>query len=395
MATTPEIARLSDELEKVSYYGVGHAMPGLTEDMIPSLAGVARQLAHDPANRLRVIVAVAVRNAVLRLDPPKDMLAAAALLWLDLESDYDEDRARKRKTLSERHPEVAALLGYSRSNYERRKKWRPLYERIATELFVQLRQARFTAEPNSAHDAISPESLGYLPYYPELVQAGTDLHYTCLALLLIDKYETGPYVSQFPLMDADNPCIQRLFEEYVHFLAVSQSLKQDQRYLPRTLRIDDDLLSRLVTLRSAIRDCVPFDSSDEKALVEFGYRSAYELGSITAPRHEEIARLFKDVWLDWVSFGRIRFAKWSSSAGVVQLAANSWEFVAALKNYSEPIETVIDLSRRKAYRILVAHTGADDLRPFYDGNTLHQWAYACFTEMASNFTPIDAPHRPE
>jgi hypothetical protein len=177
----------------VSYYGVGHAMGNLSEDEISHLARIARRLAPDPKERLRVSIAVAVREAVLLMDPASHQQATAMLLWLDLEDpDFEEDKSRKRRPLHERHPAVAAMLGRKLSGYERHKGWRPLYERVATNLLALVDRAN-AAAPYQQHRTFTDESINESSdktreHLTQLAEAATDLYFAALTSLFVADF---------------------------------------------------------------------------------------------------------------------------------------------------------------------------------------------------------------
>lgn len=233
------VEHLADELEQISYYGIGHAMGDLTESDVPQLAAIARRVAPDRMGRLRVSIALAVRRAVLLLDPPKHREAAAAAMWLDLdEADFDEDRSRTRKPLKDRHPEVAALLGKGLTYYERTKGWRSLYEQVAVKLLT-LDQA---SRESGSHDT-SPASTrptldvdAGLARTTSLVESGAALYYAALTSLFVADFHNTCVrdvgIRARPLFNWDNTA-QWLFTSLARFIDNHAALRDDAQVLPK------------------------------------------------------------------------------------------------------------------------------------------------------------------
>jgi hypothetical protein len=368
--------QLADQLEKVSFYGVGHAMRDLDEDDIPDLATISRELADHPQWPLRVAIAIAVRDAVLRLDPPREQHAAASLLWLDLEAaDYTDDRARKRKRLHERHPEVAALLGLPLSSYERRKKWRPLYVRVAEQLLaLSAEHSRSSAEASGSDEATA------IANGARLVAVAADLHYASIALLFIHRYAPELDVSSpgLKLSDANRLCVERLFVAYARFLSDTGASSPGYSGMPVKLRQDYAVVRALAVLREQIRRHLPFAERDEQVLQRFAYDPAY----LTSPHLDEAREIFNGIGLPWLERSRQNYRDFAAD-DLLELMDNSGTFLGLLIRHSNPQPDVTVVAREKAYRSLIAHTGEqDDVALFPRGRSVRELAEKFFWNLA-------------
>jgi hypothetical protein len=188
MALPPsdQISVLEAQLQRLAYYGVGRAMGDLAENDLVDLARIARELTPDHRGRLRVSIALAVGKAIDMIDPPKRADAARKLLWLPEDAaTLEDDTSRKRKPLSDRHPEVAVFLGYSLTSYERRKKWKSLYNQIATNL-IYMRDSRAAAPIQPTQKSTKDPEANYESYIlSSAARAGAELHYAGLVALFV------------------------------------------------------------------------------------------------------------------------------------------------------------------------------------------------------------------
>lgn len=407
MPLTPPIAeQLAEELQRVSYYGVGRAMDSLPESDIPNLATIARRLAPDPRDRLRVSIAVAVREAVLLLDPRRHVLAAGVLLWLDLECpDFEEDRSRKRKPLYERHPEVAALLGIAISSYERRKKWRLLYERIAANLMTLVERAD-AAEAEESSSVLAAESvrtsnteaLDSLALLPE---SAADLYFAALSSLFVADFHNqcaNDVRLRVPrLFDWANVaehlffCVCRFIE--THMDAYHSPLLLESELSPARPRLDQ-LLELIMSTGPPLRlghymeiFFIAGELGHGSRNVAFpGLRAAFDEACRMHGYNDgqyRGGRVYDEVWMPWY---QTQFAApdspWPPRADQAipadKLTPDNIERLAAIgESYLEAVTAHIDLgrpvltqARQRAQRLLASVYDVDDWRPLGVGGSL-------------------------
>jgi hypothetical protein len=390
--TPSPVEDLADDLKRVSYYGVGHAMGDLTDEDIPDLADVARRLAPDPRQRLRVSIALCVRDAVLRLDPPKIMQAAAALLWLDLESDdFEDDTSRVRKPLKERHPAVAALLGKGLASYERRKEWRPLYEKVAANLLAELNDRQTGTEvtqpleppaldPNA--DQVAATDL------VALAAAGADLHYAALTSLFVAHFHNecvrDPGIRGTRQFDWENAS-EQLFTAYCRYSrAVSILTYPDWRQsdpIPDYFALlGESVVRELELIYCYVQHCGPLEYEGDA--VRYGNLLAYNLRDRNLHNTDKV---ISDLWTPWY---RTLFTS-SRNRGVwppdtneaipeslvrprpIDLLAVLGERVAAtLAEHFEPAAPASRDARKRAQRLIYTYYDVDDWLPLGNGWSL-------------------------
>jgi hypothetical protein len=393
----PSTTQLADELERVSYYGVGHAMGDLTESEISHLAAIARRLAPDPMGRLRVSIALAVRKAVLLLDPPKHVEAASSLLWLDLQrTDYDEDKSRKRKTLKERHPEVACLLGYKLSSYERHKKWRSLYEPIAHNLLALFDAAESSAQPAEPLDQ-APSDAGEhgLAELSSLASAGAELYYAALTSLFVAEFHNECAVNEQllnpRLFDWDDAA-ECLFSAFSRFLGrqnkvfaendlTPDPLNEILKVVPPWAAFHLDQVMRLAELCGPYAShTMLFDIKSYGVLLDRGLKG----GPMTLASDKfHVLTLYHGAWIPWF---RVQFTGGASvwpppvdqaipeerlrPPSICLLAAIGERTVTMIAEHIELRRPVLTDARKQAQRRIATFYDIDEWRPL-GANSLH------------------------
>ncbi len=396
------VNKLADDLERVSYYGVGRPMD-LIETDIPHLAVIARYLTPDPRGRLRVSIALAVRQAVLLLDPPTHSQAAATLLWLDLSrSDYDEDATRKRKTLKERYPEVAALLGKGLASYERRKQWRQLYERIASNLLLlRDRKEQPLGGANHAPDAtatpLTEEEQG-IAHLLLIAEAGADLHYAALTSLFVAHFHNECAITHLAnprLTDWDQAsdllfcAFCRLLGRYVDAFGGHRSpdplnaiLKVAARYAMYNL----DQLIRLVEL------CGPYANPDMLAIAR-SYGLQLDTGrterrnSAVSSQELDVQDISEGAWMPWYHIQFLGDAEpWPPTVdrqlpyerlypdSICLLVALGERVVSLIAGQVQLTKPVLTASRKRTRRIIATLYDIDEGEPMTDGISLRDRA---------------------
>jgi hypothetical protein len=396
----PPAAQLADELERVSYYGVGRAMDDLTESDIPGLASIARRLAPDPKDRLRVSIATAISKAVLLLDPPKHVAAAAALLWLDLErSNYDDDNSRRRKTLKERHPEVAALLGYKLSSYERHKKWRPLYERIIVNLLSLLDDASSTPPVSAPRGEIYDTEDGGLAEFSSIAEAAAELYYAALTALFVAEFhnECAQDVRLTnPRLLAWDDAADWLFSCFSRFLGRHNRVFARNDLTPDPLNeilkmVHQSVIFRLDQLMSLAELCGPyvndemlFDIKSYGLLIDRGIKDG---PTTLGPHGTNVTELYHGAWIPWY---RVQFTgvtmPWPPLVdqtfaddrlrppALCLLAAIGERTVAMIAEHVELRRPVLTDARKHAQRLITTFYDVDEWQPLGAGESLRDRA---------------------
>lgn len=403
-----DVTKLASDLERVSYYGVGHAMD-LTERDIPYLAAIARYISPDPQGRLRVSIALAVRKAVLLIDPPIHVEAAAALLWLDLEQiDYDEDKTRKRKPLNQRHPAVAALLGYKLSSYERHKRWRPLYERIADNLLT-LRDRRESpdSEGVTTDDASTPRSetdygTSWLTF---IAEAGADLHYAALASLFVGRLHNECAIRhiEIPRLADWHGAADFLFSSFCRFVwRYTRALEKDYilaamlTVAGRPGVVELERTVRLVEL------CGPLVSQDSLriartygAMVAMGYK---QWAGITEVNGLTAQKMFDNIWLPWHCvqflgepwyFGETKPLPSDRQypKSICMMAALGERVVSHISGRAELTKPVLTASRRRTRRFIATLYDIEEGDPIQGGPSLRDRVNQFFDEADHMLAP--------
>jgi hypothetical protein len=383
------VSKLADELERVSYYGVGHAMGDITEADIPNLADVARRLAPDPRQRLRVSVALCVRDAVLRLDPPKIVEAAAALLWLDLESDaFEDDTSRVRKPLKERHPTVAALLGKGLASYERRKQWRALYEKVAANLLAALNDMRTDTEVTLPLGPPAVDPNGDQVAATDLVAlaaAGADLHYAALTSLFVAHFHNervrDPGIRCTRQFDWENASAQ-LFTAYCRYSrAVSDFREPGWRGSGPTpdyfALLGEPVVRQLVLISRCVQHCGPFEHDRDARY----YGSVLAYNSLDRTLHDT-DEVISGFWTPWYRAMFKHDGIWPPDTNEAipeslvrprptDLLAVLGERVAAtLAEHFEPAAPASREARKRAQRLIYTYYDVDDWIPLGTGWSL-------------------------
>ena len=154
--------QLVGELEIVKRNGVGRDLyRDKTEEDIPNLVAIAREIAPDPSLPIRQLVTKAIWEAVEKLYPRERVEYAAALLGIDLDKNPDDSDISFPPTLldGERRPNAMKLHPVANSSYERNPNQyeRPRLEEIADRLVTSWETSRDkgileSTEPQS-HDA--------------------------------------------------------------------------------------------------------------------------------------------------------------------------------------------------------------------------------------------------
>jgi hypothetical protein len=126
---------VADDLARLRRPGIGRPLGRLKAEDIPNITTLAERISPDPTLPTTRLVETSIRLALARLFPEQYRLAAAALLWVDLERNEPPIEERKRKSVGLRRAEAAAILGHTSRAFERRHE-RPLLEALADQLLV-------------------------------------------------------------------------------------------------------------------------------------------------------------------------------------------------------------------------------------------------------------------
>lgn len=398
---TPQASELADQLQRLAYYGVGRAMGDLTAADIPQLAAVSNRLTPDPRGRLRVTIALAVERAVDMIDPPRHAEAARRLLWLTDKEELEDDKSRKRKPLSDRYPEVAALLGHALTTYERYKKWQSLYHQIALNLVRLLEQQDITPPPDQGN---SNGTQLFVDEPSELVSsAAAGLHFAALTSLFIacfhNQYIDDPWVRTKRIHPWDDAA-SNLFDSYTRLeVTIGRCIDiiHSKARSGVTQAIDADNIFRLFELLDLITQCSPLDEAAVGAVMGYGMRlTDMESRDRSTPVADNLSNqtpedVYKTMWLSW---HRLQFDKNDrhtlrppdptrpvsciNPESISVMAMLAAQIVITVTDHTYNNRPVVTSARGRALRLISTFYDFDDWQPLNGGGSLRDTANSFF-----------------
>jgi hypothetical protein len=420
MTTDPTKDQLADELAKVAFEGVGRPLKrGLTESDIDGLAAIARELAPDPTLPLHRLIAQAVIPAVKRLYPSSQQLAAAAVLWIELDRELGADdpvlRVRVRKEISKRNEEAAALLGRKLSYFEKRIR-KHLLEHVGEQLLTLLEIGR-SDSPSSGGAWSQPFSDGTTANKLDLTARG---QLVAVAESSADLYCAGlvpAFVQEF--LSRFDPANRRryvgrdawdgfggyLFDAYAGFYvdsAILAGLSSDSDS-DLAQHADEASLVHLRGLLQLAESYDPFDNSTESnhdpvVLREYGppqdwpslhYRLLYWYHTMRRlsggrARFRLINEMYENVWMPWYR-KQLSLDPWpwwsvsqdkSQSDQLAQMTALSDigydAFVTISNQIKFPDAHPLAVSRARASKMIAYYCDINDSAPILAGRSLQQ-----------------------
>jgi hypothetical protein len=211
-------ASLAADLVIVRYYGIGRPLGNRRAHDIPALAHIARDTFSDSEDPLHRLIERVVQPAITRLAPEQYKLAAAALLWVDLERDGVPDNERTRKGVTERRAEAAALMGKKPRNFEKRYEHRLLEELgeqlIARHTIASRDTTILTSATRASHGAFEARLL-------HLAFKAARLHYTALVPLFVAAFSGPPLPTRVYIpnrLQVYRACREVLFQRILDYI---------------------------------------------------------------------------------------------------------------------------------------------------------------------------------